>query len=100
MNSNVLTEQHHLQTRIHTRKCNLFNLIPKLLSPNIRYDSTVTYQTKKTHLPHQDGRYSGRRSSLQRFTYLLCSSSDTFRKHFNAYVAGIIFACEEALQHV
>jgi len=27
MNSNVLTEQHRLQMRVHTGKCNLFNLI-------------------------------------------------------------------------
>ena len=55
MNSNVLTEQHLLQMRVHTGKCNFFNLIPKLPSPNIGYDSTVTYQTKKTHLPNKPG---------------------------------------------
>jgi len=50
INSDVLTEQHRLQTRIRTGKCNLFNLIPKLLSTNIGYDSTVRYQTKQMHL--------------------------------------------------
>jgi len=67
MNSDVLTEQHRLQTRIRTGKCNFFNLKPKLLSLNIGYDSTVTFQTKQMHLPHQAGRFAGRRSSLQRW---------------------------------
>jgi len=65
IHSDVLTEQHRLQTRIRTGKCNLFNLIPKLLSPNIGYDSNVRYQTKQMHLPHLAGRFAGRRSSLQ-----------------------------------
>jgi len=67
MNSDKPTKQHRLQTRIRTGKCNFFNLIPKLVSPTIGYDSTVTYQTKQMHLPHQAGRYAGRRSSLQRW---------------------------------
>jgi len=70
INSDVLTEQHRLQARVHTSKCNPFNLItsycPLVFSTTVLLDIKQRRRTYNTWLvdlqagvlPYRDGYHS------------------------------------------